>query len=70
MGHPLTMPDGVVKEIKKTFSSIGSAYTKIPCSKNDRVPWKAGDADYEIETHYIAGMAEFFRTDDPVNVLK
>jgi uncharacterized protein Yka (UPF0111/DUF47 family) len=31
---------------------------------------KAGDADHEIETLYVAGMAELFRTNDPMNALK
>jgi len=31
---------------------------------------KAGDADHEIETLYVFGMAELFRTDDPMNALR
>jgi uncharacterized protein Yka (UPF0111/DUF47 family) len=31
---------------------------------------KAGDADHEIETLYVVGMAELFRTDDPMNALR
>jgi uncharacterized protein Yka (UPF0111/DUF47 family) len=31
---------------------------------------KASDADHEIETLYVAGMAELFRTDDPMNALR
>jgi len=31
---------------------------------------KASDADHEIETLYVAGMAELFRTNDPMNALK
>lgn len=31
---------------------------------------KASDADHEIETLYVAGMAELFRTDNPMDALK
>jgi len=31
---------------------------------------KASDADHEIESLYVAGMAELFRTDDPMNALR
>ena len=31
---------------------------------------KASDADHEIKALYVAGMAELFRTDDPMNALK
>lgn len=31
---------------------------------------KAGEEDHEIETLYVLGMAELFRTDDPMNALR
>jgi len=55
----------------------GTAFTvtgvKIMNTQKDQVEdliRKAGDAGHEIETLYVSGMAELFRTDDPMNALR
>jgi uncharacterized protein len=55
----------------------GTSYTvdgvKIMTHEKGRVEElirKAGDADHEIETLYVAGMAELFQTRDPMNAMK
>lgn len=64
----LAMADALLKGTSYTVKGVKTM--NAGKSKIEEVIRKAGDADHEIEALYVAGMAELFRTDDPMNALR
>ena len=64
----LAMAEALLRGTSCTVSGVKIMNTDK--SRVEELIRKASDADHEIKALYVAGMAELFRTDDPMNALK
>lgn len=64
----LAMAEALLRGTSFTVEGVKIINSRKDCIED--LIRKAGEADHEIETIYVMGMAELFRTDDPMNALR